>query len=166
MRAYKPKPSFWSIAFSVAIIIYSAYKFYELSRYMRFFGTFFFCAWSYIAAIVLGGILPIILTYAMRIELIEYFRPRMIIFISTMLVVSVAKEISGMPRGALIIMLAVSAAVTLIYLYKVRPARFKEWIVIFLSTPQIYMMIYYFLLSKDVEGIIGTYLEMFESALS
>lgn len=166
MRTYKPKPSFWSIAFPVAIIIYSAYKFYELSRYIKYFGVFFSCAWSYIAATVLGGILPIILVYAMRIELTEYFRPRMIILICTMLVVSVAKEVSGIPRGALIIMLAVSAAVTLIYLYKVRPARFKEWIIIFLSTPQIYMMIYYFLLNKDVEGILGMYLEMFESALS
>ena len=160
MRTYKPKPSFWSIAFPVAIIIYSAYNFYEFSRYIRAFDTFFACAWSYIAAIVLGGILPIILVYAMRIELIEYFRPRMIIFISTMLVVSVAKEISGMPHGALIIMLAVSAAVTLIYLYKVRPARFKEWIIIFLSTPQIYMMIYYFLFNNDVEKFITLY-EMF-----
>ena len=133
---------------------------------MRFFGVFFYCAWGYIAAIVVGSILPIILTYAMRVELIEYFRPRIVIFIVTVFVVSVVNQISDAPRGVLIIILAASAAFTLFYLYKIRPARFKEWVIIFLSTPQIYMMIYYFLLSKDVGGIVGMYLEMFESALS
>lgn len=154
------KPSFWSIAFPVAIIIYAAYNFYEFSRYIKVFGVFFACAWSYIAAIVLGGILPIILTFALKVELIEYFRPRLVILLCTMLVVSVAKEVSVVPRGALPLILAVSAVFTLLYVYKVRPARFKEWIIIFLSTPQIYLMVYYFLFNNDVEKLIMLY-EMF-----
>lgn len=158
MHTYKP--SFWSIAFPVAIIIFSAYRLYVLSKSMRFFGVFFTCAWGYIAAIVLGSILPIILAYALRVELAEYFRPRIVIFVVTVFVVSLVNEISVMPRGALIIIYAVSAAFTLLYLYKIRPARFKEWVIIFLSTPQIYMMLYYFLLSKDVENLVGIYADI------
>lgn len=146
MRIYKP--SFWSLAFPIGIIIYSAYKLIQYSRYGLGLGSNFFVSWSFAAAIVFGGILPIILTFALKIDTREYFLPRLIFYICTIAAIAIPQEFVEIPHGGSVIMSAVSAAMTLLYFYKFRPTRFKEWFVIFLSTPQIYMMIYYLLFTN------------------
>ena len=143
MRIYKP--SFWSLAFPIGIIVYSMYKLIDYSRYGVGLGSDFIVSWCFAAAIVMGGVLPIILTFALKIETREYFLPRLIFYICTIAAVSIPQEFVEIPKGGLVVLTAVSAAVTLLYFYKYRPTRFKEWCVIFLSTPQLYMMIYYLL---------------------
>lgn len=153
MRIYKP--SFWSLAFPIGIIVYSTYKLIHFSRWGMGFGSEFMFVWSFAAAIVLGGVLPIILTFALKTETREYFLPRLIIYICTIAAISIPQEFVTIPKGGLVIMTAVSAAVTLLYFYKYRPTRFSEWYVIFFSTPQIYMMIYYLLLTNDIDNLLG-----------
>ena len=153
MRIYRP--SFWSLAFPIGIIVYSGYQLIKWHRYGMGIGSGFMFPWVFVAAIVLGGILPIILTFAMKIETREYCLPRVIIYICTIAAISIPREFVAMPNGALVILSAVSAAITLLYFYKFHKTRFSEWNVIFLSTPQIYMMAYYLLFTKDI-------LEMFE----
>lgn len=146
MRIYRPGAG--SLAFPIGIIIYSAYKLIHYSKYGLGLGSDFVVSWCFAAAIVFGGILPIILTFALKIDTREYFLPRLIFYISTIAAIAIPGEFVEIPRGGLVIMSAVSAALTLLYFYKFRPTRFKEWCVIFLSTPQIYMMIYYLLFTN------------------
>lgn len=139
MRIYRPGAG--SLAFPIGIIIVSAFKLVFFSIFDMGLGSYFIASWSYAAAIVFGGVLPIILTFALKIDTREYFLPRLLIYISTIAAISIPAEFVEIPRGGTVILTAVSAAMTLLYFYKFRPTRFKEWIVIFLSTPQIYMMI-------------------------
>lgn len=146
MRIYRPGAG--SLAFPIGIIIYSAYKLIHYSKYGLGLGSDFIVSWSFAAAIVFGGVLPIILTFALKIDTREYFLPRLIFYICTIAAISIPREFVEIPQGGLVILTAVSASLTLLYFYKFRPTRFKEWCVIFLSTPQIYMMIYYLLFSN------------------
>lgn len=146
MRIYKP--SFWSLAFPIGIIIYSGYNLIKYSRFGMGLGSEFIVSWGFAAAIAFGGILPIILTFALKIETREYFLPRLIFYICTIAAIAIPREFVEIPRGGLMLMSAASAAMTLLYFYKFHKTRFSEWCVIFLSTPQIYMMIYYLLFTK------------------
>ena len=146
------KPSFWSLAFPIGIIVYSGYRlFFDWARLGFAPGTGFLYPWVFVAAIVLGGILPIILTFAMKIETREYCLPRVILYICTIAAISIPREFAAIPQGGLVIMTAASSAITMLYFYKFHKTRFSEWNIIFLSTPQIYMMVYYLLLSNDVQ---------------
>lgn len=144
-----------SLAFPIVIIVYSAYKFLRFSLNGMGPGSGLLFVWVYIAAIVLGGVLPIILTYSLKIETRDYFLPRLIIFLCTIAAVSVTEEFVVLPKGGRIVIMAISSAATLLYFYKIRPTRFSEWCVIFLSTPTVYMMIYYLLINTDVENLLG-----------
>lgn len=146
MRIYRPGAG--SLAFPLGIIIYSTYKLVQFSRYGMGLNSEILVSWSFAAAIVFGGVLPIILTYALKIDTREYFLPRLIIYICTIAAMSIPREFVTIPQGGFMLMSAVSAAMTLLYFYKFRPTRFKEWCVIALSTPQIYMMLYYLLLNQ------------------
>ena len=154
MRIYRP--SFGSLAFPVGIVVYSAYKLIWFSCNGLGLGSGLTFTLSYAAAIVFGGILPIILTYTMKTETVEYFLPRLIIFLCTIAAIALMKEFVEIPKGGLVILTAVSSAVTLLFFYKIRPARFKEWCIIFLSTPTIYMMIYYLLLANDIDMLLDS----------
>lgn len=147
MRIYRP--SFWSLAFPIGIIVYSGYQLIKWHRYGIGLGSGFMFPWVFVAAIVLGGVLPIILTFALKIETREYCLPRVIMCVCTIGAVYIPQEFVTMPSGALVILSAVSAAITLLYFQRTHKTRYSEWYVIFLSTPQIYMMIYYLLLTKD-----------------
>ena len=92
----------------------------------------------------------------MKTETVEYFLPRLIIFLCTIAAIALMKEFVEIPKGGLVILTAVSSAVTLLFFYKIRPARFKEWCIIFLSTPTIYMMIYYLLLPNDIDMLLDS----------
>lgn len=153
MRIYKP--SFWSLAFPIGIIVYSGYQLIKFSRFGMGLGSDFIVCWSFAAAIVFGGVLPIILTFALKLETREYFLPRLILYICTIAAIAIPQEFVRIPQGGLVIMSAVSAAVTLVYFNKFHKTRFSEWCVIFLSTPQIYMMIYYLLLTNYVIELFG-----------
>lgn len=153
MRIYKP--SFWSLAFPIGIIVYSAYELIKYQRAGIGIGSGFMFAWSFAAAIVFGGILPIILTFALKTETREYFLPRLIFYICTIAAISITREFVAIPKGGLVIMTSVSAAMTLLYFRKFRPTRDREWYIIFLSTPQIYMMICYLLYTNDVDNLFG-----------
>ena len=155
MRIYKP--SFWSLAFPIGIIIYSAYKLIELSRYGMGLGSGNMLLWCFAGAIVLGGILPIILTFALKLETREYCLPRLILYILTIAAVAIPQEFVVIPPGGLGLLAAASAAVTLLYFYRFHTSSFKEWCVIFLSTPQIYMMIYYFIYANYILDIYDKY---------
>lgn len=146
MRVYRPGAG--SLAFPLGIIIYSTYKLVHFSRYGMGLSSGFAVSWSFAAAIVFGGILPIILTYALKIDTREYFLPRIILYVCTIAAIALPQEFVMIPQGGFMLMSAVSAAMTLLYFYKFRPTRFKEWCVIALSTPQIYMMLYYLLLNQ------------------
>ena len=153
MRIYKP--SFWSLAFPIGIIVDSGYQLIKWNRYGMGLGSGFTFTWTFVAAIVLGGILPIILTFALKIETREYCLPRVIIYVCTIAAISMAREFAAIPRGGLVVMAAVSSAITMLYFYKYHKTRYSEWYVIFLSTPQIYMMVYYLLISNDVMVLFG-----------
>ena len=150
MRIYRP--SFWSLAFPIGIIVYSGYQLIKWHRYGMGIGSGFTFSWVFVAAIVLGGILPIILTFAMKIETREYCLPRVIIYVCTIAAISIPQEFVAIPQGGFVVMTAASSALTLLYFYKFHKTRFSEWCVIFLSTPQIYMMAYYLLLTNDFLG--------------
>lgn len=154
MRYYKPSAG--SLAFPIGIIVYSGYKLFRFTRYGMGLNSGLLFTWTFIAAIVLGGAVPIILTYTMKIETHEYVLPRLIIFLCTVAAISITEEFVAMPRGGRLVMTAVASAATLFYFYKIRPTRFSEWCVIFLSTPTIYMMIYYLLVTTDIEKILET----------
>lgn len=143
-----------SLAFPIGIIVYSAYKFLRYTLTGMGPGSGLMFIWVYIGAIVLGGILPIVLTYTMKIETRDYFLPRLIIFLCTIATISVTGEFVDLPKGGVIVMTAVASAATLFYFYKICPTRFSEWSVIFLSTPTVYMMIYYLLIDADVENLL------------
>lgn len=139
MRIYRPGAG--SLAMPIGIIIVSGFKLGFYSIFGMGLGSYFIPSWSYAAAIAFGGVLPIILTFALKIDTREYFLPRLIFYICTLAAISIPAEFVDIPRGGTVILTAVSAAITLLYFYKFRPTRFKEWIVIFLSTPQLYMML-------------------------
>lgn len=139
MRIYRPGAG--SLAMPIGIIIVSGFKLGFYSIFGMGLGSYFIPSWSYAAAIAFGGVLPIILTFALKIDTREYFLPRLIFYICTIAAVSLPGEFVEIPRGGTVILTAVSSAITLLYFYKFRPTRFKEWIVIFLSTPQLYMML-------------------------
>ena len=151
MRIYRP--SFWSLAFPIGIIVYSGYQLIKWHRYGMGIGSGFMFPWVFAAAIVFGGILPIILTFAMKIETREYCMPRVIIYVCTIAALYIPMELVAIPQGGFVILTAVSSAITMLYFYKYHKTRYSEWYVIFLSTPQIYMMIYYLLLTKDVYAL-------------
>lgn len=146
MRIYRPGAG--SLAFPLGIIIYSAYKLAVFSFFGMGLKSEFLASWSFAAAIVFGGVLPIILTFALKIDTREYFLPRLIFYVCTIAALAIPRQFVTVPRGGFMLMSAVSAAMTLLYFYKLRPTRFKEWCVIALSTPQIYMMLYYLLLDQ------------------
>lgn len=149
MRFYKPRVG--SLAFPIGIIVYSAYKLFRCWQNGRGLGSIFFSSWVFVAAIVLGGIIPIILTFALKIETHEYFLPRLIIFICTIAVMSISEEFVGVSRSSRVIIMMIASVMTLIYFHKFRSTRFSEWCVICISTPTIYMMVYYILIVGDVE---------------
>ena len=148
MRVYRP--SFWSLAFPIGIIAYSGYQLIKWHRYGMGLGSGFMFPWVFVAAIVFGGILPIILTFALKVDTREYCLPRVIIYVCTIAAISIPQEFVEIPQGGFVILSAVSSAITLLYFYKTHKSRFSEWCIIFLSTPQIYMMVYYLLLSNDI----------------
>lgn len=152
MRLYKPSAG--SLAFPIGIIVYSAYRLIRDYVYGSGLGSWLLYPWSLLTAIVLGGALPIILTVALKVDTQEYFLPRLVIYLCTFAAISIIPEFVDVPKGGLVILTAFSSAVTMLYFYKIRPTRFSEWFVIFFSTPQIYMMIYYLLLSKDIEQLV------------
>lgn len=152
MKFYKPKIG--TLAFPIGIIVYSVYHLFKCWRYGLRLDSGFLSPWVYIAAIVLGGIIPIILTFALKIETQEYFLPRLIIFVCTIAVISISEEFIGVSRGSRVIITMVASVITLIYLHKFCRTRFSEWCMIFISTPTIYMMAYYILIVGDVEKYI------------
>lgn len=146
MRVYRPGAG--SLAFPIGIAVYCAYKLAQFTRFGIGLNSGFLLTWGFAAGIVFGGVLPIILTFALKIDTREYFLPRLILYVCTIAAISLPRQFVEIPQGGAMLMCAFSSALTLLYFYKIRPARFKEWCVIALSTPQIYMMIYYLLLSK------------------
>ena len=145
------KPSFWSLAFPIGIIIWSGYQLIEWNSSLLGIAIFVFkFPWVFAAAIILGGILPIILTLTLKIETREYFLPRLIIYVVSVGVINISRQFVSVPRGGLVILTAVSSAITMLYFYQFHKTRFSEWCIIFISTPQIYMMAYYLLLDYDI----------------
>ena len=145
------KPSFWSLAFPIGIIIYSGYQLIEWNSSLLGIAIFVFkFPWVFVAALILGGFLPIILTLALKIETREYFLPRLIIYVVSIGVINISRQFVTVPRGGLVILTAVSSAITMLYFYQFHKTRFSEWCIIFISTPQIYMMAYYLILDYDI----------------
>ena len=145
------KPSFWSLAFPIGIIIWSGYQLIEWNSSLLGIAIFVFkFPWVFAAAIILGGFLPIILTLTLKIETREYFLPRLIIYVVSVGVINISRQFVTVPRGGLVILTAVSSAITMLYFYQFHKTRFSEWCIIFISTPQIYMMAYYLLLDYDI----------------
>lgn len=144
-------PSIWSFMFPIGISIYSGYQMIRWGTWgLGLAFVAFKFPWVYAAALIIGGILPIILTLALRIETREYLLPRLIIYLCTVAAISIFREFVSIPQGGLVILCAVSAAITLLYFYQFHKTRFSEWCMIFLTTPQIYMMLYYLLLENDI----------------
>ena len=145
------KPSFWSLAFPIGIIIWSGYQLIKWNSSLLGIAVFVFkFPWVFAAAIILGGFLPIILTLTLKIETREYFLPRLIIYVVSVGVINISRPFVTVPRGGLVILTAVSSAITMLYFYQFHKTRFSEWCIIFISTPQIYMMAYYLLLDYDI----------------
>lgn len=165
MRIYKP--SFGSLAMPIAITVYSAYKLIYYSTYYHMgLGSFFTISWSFLVAIVIGGVLPVILTLVFKAETAEYFLPRLLIFLCTVAFVELTQEFVGVAAEVVVFFYAISSAVTALYFYKIHRTKFSEWFIIFFSTPQLYMMIYHLLAAKDIQRIIGMFEEAAEFASS
>lgn len=153
MRFYRP--TIGSLAFPIGMIVYSAYKLIRFSALGIGFGSGFEFLWAYVAAIVLGGVLPIILTFTLKTETREYFLPRLMFFLAAIAAIAIPREFVEIPKGGEVLLTALISAATLLYFYKPRPTRFKEWCVIFLSTPTIYMMVFYLLITNDFDKLLG-----------
>ena len=134
-------PSIGSLAFPIGFAAYSAYRLVRFLVSVPSYSAGIF-PWAYIAGVVLGGALPVVLTFTLKIETAEYFLPRLVFLLAAILANSVPRQFAAVPRGYEVLVMAFISALTLLYFYKPRPARFSEWSVIALSTPTIYLMVY------------------------
>lgn len=94
-----------------------------------------------VAAIIIGGILCGVLTATLGIETGQYFLPRICILLSTIFVISVADEFLGNDPIIEFFLLLVSNAINAIYF--VKRTKSSEWIIIFLSNPVLYYLVYF-----------------------
>lgn len=115
--------------------------------------------WGYLAAVVLCGVLPAILTVTLGIDTGQYMIPRIIISVCASAFTSMALEfLADNSETAGVFFMIVFTVFSALYFYKIRPTKFSEWIIIFLSNPCLVRLIVYFAQSL-------TFQRYFEGAL-
>lgn len=140
-----------SLAIPVVLFLYSLYKYLSVYLWHNGVGAGAVYRWSYVAAAIVGGVLPIILTLALGIDTSKYIVPRLLITFGTMGFISVTEEfvdMTVMSYGGKLLLLIISVSFSAVYFYKGRYVKFSEWLVMFISNPVFYYLIYYSILMK------------------
>lgn len=148
-----------SLAYPVGIIIWSLYKYISWSVTFGEWSVRFSYQWSYLIAMGVCGVLPIILTFVLRIDTSEQFLPRLVIFLCTIALIAVSREFidyQTMFTGTLLILL-MSLVISAVFFFKIRPVKFSAWIVIFLANPCLVYFITYLMQMKDLNKLINDY---------
>lgn len=115
--------------------------------------------WGYPICLIFCGVLPIILTIALGIDTGQYIVPRIIISVCALAFSSMALEfLAENSETAGVFFMIVFTVFSALYFYRIRPTKFSEWIIIFLSNPCLVRLIAYF-----AESL--TYQRYFEGAL-
>lgn len=147
-----------SLIFPVGIIVWAAGEY--------FFTMLMFGAaptvpiqWGYVTAAVLCGVLPAILTITLGVDTGQYIIPRIVINMLALAFSSMAFEfLSENSETVGVFSMIVFTVFSALYFYRIRPTKFSEWIIIFLSNPCLTRLIEYFTQSL-------TYQQYFEGAL-
>lgn len=101
--------------------------------------------WGYLIAAVLCGVIPIILTVTLGIDTGQYILPRTVISGCALVFTSMAGEFLVDDTGGMNVFFLIAFNVfSALYFYKIRPTKFSEWIVIFLSNPCLVRLIEFF----------------------
>ena len=148
-----------SLAFPVGIIIWAAWKYWNTVRIFGGWSPQYYQQWGYIIAAGVCGVLPMILTLVLRIDTSEQFLPRLLIFLSTIAVIGLAREFidykllfTGAP-----VMLLISLVFSGLFFYKVRPVKLSAWLMIFLANPCLADFFTYLLQLKDINLLVERY---------
>lgn len=148
-----------SWAYPVGIIIWAAWKYWDAVRIFGGWSPQYYQQWGYIIAAVVCGVLPIILTLILRIDTSEQFFPRLLIFLSTIAVISLAQQFIdyktmfiGKP-----VMLLISLVFSGLFFYKERPVKLSAWLMILLANPCLVDFFTYLLQLKDINILVEQY---------
>lgn len=145
-----------SLAFPVGIIVWTAYKYISGSIALGDFAIHFMHRWSFIISFSVCGVVPLLLTLIMRIDTSEQFLPRLLIFVSTVAVISIAREFLGfeeMMLGTGIVLL-IALVFSALYFHIARPVKFSAWLVIFLGNPCLVYLICYAMQMNEIKRLI------------
>jgi len=148
-----------SLAYPVGIIIWAAWKYWESTRLFGGWNPQYLQQWGYMIAACVCGVLPIIFTLVLRIDTSEQFLPRLLIFISTIAVISIARQFidykllfTGIP-----VILLISLVFSGLFFYKARPVKFSAWLMIFLANPCLVYFFTYLMQLKDINLLVEKY---------
>lgn len=148
-----------SLAFPVGIIIWAAYQYIRWSMMFGDQSAQFIYQWSCLIAGGVCGVLPIILILALKIDTSEQFLPRLLIFLSTIAVISITREFIDyqiMFTGRLVLLLA-AVVFSALFFYRIRPVKFSVWIMLFLSDPCLVYFVCYMTQMRDLNVLIERY---------
>ncbi|MCH5206624.1 MAG: hypothetical protein J1F09_06690 [Oscillospiraceae bacterium] len=152
----------WSLMFPIGTTVWAVFNI--ISEFMVLvFGVhgIFPHDFGYILAVLVGGVLSTVLTLAVGIDTSEYFMPRLLIFVSAIGIVGIAGNFVGeqMVGGPTVIMYIASIVFSSLFFYKVIKTRISEWIIIFISNPILYYLIYYSMYYFEIEEKFGRFPE-------
>ena len=150
---------FGSLAYPVGIIIWAAWKYWDTVRIFGGWTPQYYQQWGYMIAAVVCGVLPMILTLTLRIDTSEQFLPRLLILLSTIAVIGLAREFIDyklMFTGKSV-MLLISLVFSGLFFYKVRPVKLSAWLVIFLANPCLADFFTYLMQLKDINLLVERY---------
>ncbi|MDE7230899.1 MAG: hypothetical protein K2N56_10505 [Oscillospiraceae bacterium] len=146
MRRLTKRQLINSLIFPVGIIVWALFCYIKWAVTLHSFQPVFMFQWSYPAATVVCGVLPVVLTLATGADTGQYFLPRLLISVSTIGVIGIASEFVDVSSQMMMLLLITSAVVSAVYFYQFRPTKFSEWIIIFFANPVLAAIIYYLML--------------------
>ncbi|GEM_PF-6641398 len=148
-----------SLAYPVVIVIWAAWKYWGTVQIFGSISPQYFQQWGYIIAAAACGVLPIIFTLVLQIDTSEQFLPRLLIFVSTVAVTSLAKQYIDYKTmfTAKPVMLLISLVFSGLFFYKARPVKFSAWLIIFLANPTLADFFTYLTQLKDINLLVERY---------
>lgn len=147
-----------SLIFPVGIIVWTLFRYIPAIMIFGFVPVYAI-QWAYPVCLIFCGILPMILTITLGIDTGQYMIPRILISVCALAFTSMALEFLAENSEAVgVFLMLVFTVFSALYFYRIRPTKFSEWIIIFLSNPCFVRLIVYF-----AESL--TYQRYFEGAL-
>lgn len=153
MRKLSRRDLILSLLFPAGIIAWALFYYIRWAVALHSFQPIILFQWSYPAAAVLCGVIPIIITLASGANTGQYILPRVLISVSTLGAIGIASEFIVITNQVTVLLLITSAVVSALYFYKFRQTRFSEWIVIFLSNPVLAAVIYYIMFNVTLNEV-------------